>query len=168
MSLFGSPDVPTTTIPQKSLSVLFGDDSSVPGLKPSMFNEDKESSHEQWKFPVSDQSQRKELMMNLQPSWPIPEYNEIFNTMSKDSDDLIVREEVLKVLDCSGLNSDQKLLILKIIYHESETTRLTRNEFNVLLALIGLAQDYEDISLEKIYEKRQRECISDKLWTEIA
>lgn len=62
---------------------------------------------------------------------------------------------VTKVLGAGNLGTDDQSRITSIISSGGQLSDLSRNEFNVLLALIGLAQEREDITLDSVDERRR-------------
>lgn len=64
---------------------------------------------------------------------------------------------VREILSSSGLTaSDQgKILNLVVSSHHESSGGLGRAEFNVLLALVGLAQEGEDLSFDAVDDRRK-------------
>ena len=110
------------------------------------------------------QSQERvaELLRNLLPASDVPDkYIELFDDVAKDDSrgGKITAAGVARTLNASGLGADQQGRIMSIIAPAggSGDSDLGRNEFNALLALIGLAQEGEPLSLDGVDERRRSE-----------
>lgn len=162
MSLFGtSPDETSpaahAAAASKSRLSLFDDEPSpAPANKSSLFAEDDEPS---WGMPTPKKQGRAELLRNLLPASDVPEsYIDTFDNMLKAGDDAggkVNPAGVAKVLSAAMLSADDQSRIMNIIAPTGRLTDLGRNEFNVLLALIGLAQEGEDVTLDGVDERRR-------------
>ncbi|QSZ37341.1 hypothetical protein DSL72_009439 [Monilinia vaccinii-corymbosi] len=166
MSLFGEIDEPVAaTNPPKSRLSLFDDEpSSTPGSKSSLFADDDDvSGGSPWNAPVPKKASRGDLLKTLLPTSDVPEsYIDIFDDMIKDgrvSNGKLGADEIEKLLLAARLSSDKISWILTIILNPGGEPRdLERNEVNVLLALIGLAQEEEDVhdvTLDGVDERRR-------------
>ncbi|CRK38361.1 hypothetical protein BN1708_020495, partial [Verticillium longisporum] len=62
---------------------------------------------------------------------------------------------VAKVFAAARLGADEQASIMAIIAPNGNDVAVGRNEFNVFLALIGLAQEGEAISLDGVDERRR-------------
>jgi sorting nexin-8 len=133
-----------------SKSSLFADDDNVPGMSP-------------WGLPTPKKAPRGELIKTLLPASDVPDsYIDLFDNVLKSGDSeggKINSSGVGKVLSAGNLSSDDQARILSLIATGGQVASLGRNEFNVLLALIGLAQEREDISLDGVDERRRSQCI---------
>jgi sorting nexin-8 len=69
---------------------------------------------------------------------------------------------VAKTLSAGNLGADEQSRIKSIITIGGQLSDIGRNEFNVLLALIGLAQEHEDITLDSVDERRRSELTTEK------
>ncbi|TQS38255.1 hypothetical protein Golomagni_01245 [Golovinomyces magnicellulatus] len=154
MSLFGtSPPGSVESAISKSQNSLFDDDFSIVTPVPKSFlfsGNDNISSQRQKK------SVRKKAMRNLPQLSLVPKrYDEIFLKKRKhDSiNDVIKVDAIINVLAESRLFPQDERLILQKIFQESQPSDLTRNEFNVMLALIGLAQASEKITLDGVLQR---------------
>lgn len=158
MSLFGtSPteESPAATASKSRLS-LFDDESPAPGSKSSLFADDDASGDSPWAMPTPKKAGRGELIKKLLPASDVPEsYIDIYDNISRDDGSVggISASGVERVLKAAGLSSSDKSSIQSIVLSSDEG--LGRNEFNVLLALIGLAQENEDITLDSVDERRR-------------
>lgn len=168
MSLFGEPDEPVAAAnSSKSRLSLFDDEpSSTPGSKSSLFADDDDvSGGSPWSVPVPKKVAREDLLKTLLPTSDVPEsYIDIFDDMLKDGNDSngkLSGAGVEILISAAKLNPDKASRILKIISPDAELRDLERNEFNVLLALIGLAQEEEDVhdvTLDGVDERRRSQC----------
>lgn len=154
MSLFGD-DEPAA--PSKSRISLFDDESPAPGSKSSLFADDEPTSSP-WGLPTPKKASRRDLLKNLLPASDVPDsYIDIFDDLVKEGNSnggKLKPEDVGKVLSAGGVNAEQANKIMSIVA-PSGGAELNRNEFNVLLALIGLAQEFEDITLDGVDERRR-------------
>lgn len=167
MSLFGSsPDengTPAAT--SKSRISLFDDEPSpAPGSKSSLFDDDDASGGSPWGMPTPQKPSRGELVQNLLPASEVPDsYIDTFDNVLRGGDGAggkMSAAGVAKVLSASNLSDGDKSRIVSVVTKGGQVADLTRNEFNVLLALIGLAQEDEDVTLDGVDERRKSECIS--------
>lgn len=169
MSLFGDSDEPVgATIPSKSRLSLFDDEpSSTPGSKSSLFADDDDvSGGSPWGTSLPKKLDRGGLLKNLLPTSDVPEsYIDIFDDILKDGNESNGRLSgigVTKLLDAADLGPEKSSWIMKIISPNSQPQDLERNEVNVLLALIGLAQEEEDVhdvTLDGVDERRRSQCL---------
>ena len=168
MSLFGSsPDGPASTDPvtQPQSKSLF-DDEQVPvsTANQSLFadntDDDKNSP---WGLPTSKKPARGDLIRTLLPADEVPEsYIDAFDTILDSrhrSGSGISLEGVKAVLASSGVGSGEQEGILKLVTSSGNESELGRNEFNVLLALIGLGQEGEEVTLDSVDERRKSKLL---------
>jgi len=164
MSLFGEspPERPTSVAAAHSKS-LFGDD-SVPEARnttPSLFADNADDSP--WSLPTPKKAARKNLVKQLLPANEVPEsYIDAFDNLLNSGEGRgggISVPAVQKLLESSRLSSSDQERILSLVLPagKDSTTSLGRSEFNVVLALIGLGQEEEEISLDSVDERRKRE-----------
>lgn len=152
MSLFGDDEsLPAARV---SKSTLFDDDVPTPGSKSSLFADD-DNGPSPWGLPTPKKAGRGELIKNLLPASEVPDsYIDTFDSILKNGDGSggkISAAGVTKVLSAGKLSADDQSRIVSIV----SSGDLTRNEFNVLLALVGLAQEHEDITLDSVDERRK-------------
>ncbi|KAI9764897.1 MAG: Sorting nexin mvp1, partial [Candelina submexicana] len=164
MSLFGSsPEESSSHLPTQSHHSLF-DEEPTPagGSKSSLFTEaETGASDSPWGLPTPKKVPKGNLVKSLLATSDVPEmYIDAYETVLKSGDTIGAGASltgVKKVLGGSGLSSDDQAKILEIIVPggEETPTGIGRSEFNVLLALIGLAQEEEDITLDGVDERRK-------------
>lgn len=165
MSLFGtSPDEASPAPISKSRLSLFDDEPSpAPGSKSSLFaDDDNASGASPWGLPTPKKAARGELVKNLLPAGEVPDsYIDNFDNLLKSGDGFggkLTAAGVTKVLSSSKIGPSEQSRIVSIITSGGQLSDITRNEFNVLLALIGLAQEHEDITLDGVDERRRSQC----------
>lgn len=164
MSLFGSS--PTESSAAKPSS-LFDDQptSGAAASQSSLFADDGNvNASSPWALPTPKKSSRSDLVKTLLPaSDTVPEsYIDIYDgmlTSGYKSGTGVSLTGVSKVLEASGLGPDIQSSILNLILPRGaeSSAGVGRNEFNVLLALIGLAQENEEATLDGVDERRASE-----------
>ncbi|KAL9105757.1 MAG: hypothetical protein Q9227_009105 [Pyrenula ochraceoflavens] len=161
MSLFGtSPTGESTPSLNANSKSLFGDDvTPAPTTSSSLFADDTEASP--WSMPTPKKSARRELVKNLLPGTDVPEnYVDAFDIVL-DTDRVgsgISLTGVKNILGSSELSAaDQATILNTVIPGGQETANgLGRGEFNVLLALIGLGQEGDEITLDGVDDRRRK------------
>ena len=160
MSLFGSSppssrqtksslfdEEPTS----KSGSGLFADDSNTGSSSP-------------WDFPSPKKSARKNLVKSLLQNTEVPEtYIDTYDSLISSgsiSDNGVSLDGVKGLLSRSNIGAGDQAKILEIVGQNEQG--LGRSEFNVVLALVGLAQEGEELSLDAVDERRKSESASYK------
>lgn len=176
MSLFGtSPPEEAPSTPNKGQarggSGLFDDDApsskhkkSASGRGSGLFADDDgaggASEDSPWDMPTPRKQQsRADLIKKLLLSGDAPEsYIEVFETVVREdgAGGRVSASGIAKVFAMARLEADHQAKIMGIIApgNASDVT-LGRNEFNVLLALIGLAQEGDSVSLDGVDERRR-------------
>jgi sorting nexin-8 len=171
MSLFGtSPDDSGAgALAAKSRSSLFDDEpTQAPGSKSSLFaDDDNVPGMSPWSLPTPKKASRGELVKTLLPASEVPDsYVDLFDNVLKGGDSeggKISSSGVNKVLSAGNLSGNDQARILSVIAPGGQVTSLGRSEFNVLLALIGLAQEHEEISLDGVDERRRSQFLLDTI-----
>jgi sorting nexin-8 len=165
MSLFGTPpdESPAAAAASKSRLSLFNDEPSPgPGSKSSLFDDDNIPGSSPWGMPTPKKAPRGELIKSLLSATDVPDsYVDIFDNILKEGDGFggkITAAGVTKVLSAGKLGADDQSRIVSLISSGGQLSDLDRNEFNVLLALIGLAQENEDVTLDSVDERRRSQC----------
>lgn len=165
MSLFGtSPDDgPASNSARVSKSSLFADESPS-GAKSSgsaLFAEDGADTGSPWDMPVPKRAARHELVKTLLPASDVPDsYIDAYDTILASGIRVgsgVSLTGVREILSSSRLNATDQAKILNLVVSggQDNTNGLGRNEFNVLLALVGLGQEGEDITLDTVDERRK-------------
>lgn len=156
MSLFGSS--PTETAPLNNKS-LFGDEPARPTSTSSLFADDGGDSP--WSMPTPKKNARQNLVKNLLPATDVPDsyvdaYDAVLNSSEKTGVGIGL-SGVKRLLQSSNLNEQEQSKIQNFVIPggQESANGVGRSEFNVLLALIGLAQEGEDITLDGVDERRR-------------
>ncbi|OJD25426.1 hypothetical protein ACJ73_03203 [Blastomyces percursus] len=167
MSLFGSSpeDSPAPKANSTSLSKssLFSDQPALGATSSSsLFADDPHGDSSAWNSPNPKRAARHELVKMLLPASEVPEgYIDAYDAVLHLGDKLgagISVEGARKVLRDTGLSAGEQATILNMVVPGGRDlpNGLGRGEFNVLLALIGLAQEGEDLTFDTIDERRKR------------
>ncbi|KAJ5423324.1 hypothetical protein N7491_008540 [Penicillium cf. griseofulvum] len=164
MSLFGtSPEDPSAGDPSRSKSSLFADEPATGGS--SLFaDDDGGDSSSPWNAQnnTAKRTARRDLVRTLLPNTDVPEsyidaYDLILNTGDRVGSGIGLTS-VREILSSSGLTATDQSKILNLVAsgdHES-FSGFGRGEFNVLLALVGLAQEGEDLSFDAVDDRRKK------------
>ncbi|KAJ5020436.1 hypothetical protein J3E73DRAFT_411904 [Bipolaris maydis] len=150
MSLFGDDDSNTPPRPGQSSSLF--DDDPKPAGRPgnSLFADDLGDNDSPWAFPTPKKAGREALVRSLLPPTDVPDsYIDAFDALLDaghghgngislwDSRPRPIQDP----RDCAA--------------RRWKAAELGRNEFNVVFALIGLAQEHEDITLDSVDERKR-------------
>jgi sorting nexin-8 len=161
MSLFGEDDLPQRA---KQPSSLFDDDPKPAGKTGnSLFADDLDDTGDSpWAFPTPKKAGREALVKSLLPASDVPDsYIDAFDALldagNREGNGVSV-EGVKKLLGDSDIPGHAQAKILEIVLPSGGSSELGRNEFNVVFALIGLAQEHEDITLDSVDERKRSEC----------
>ena len=164
---------------------LFDDDGVSRANSDSLFNEDDdsrpgtgnpdshrtESATSPWDLPTPRKKKtRAELLRALLPSSDVPDYYiDAFDTSLKEDEEsaastgALSGHGVARVLAAAKLDADSQTTIMGVLAPGNTDgaagLSLGRNEFNVLLALIGLAQEGDVPSLDGVDERRRSEFL---------
>jgi sorting nexin-8 len=161
MSLFGDDD-DTPPRPRQSSSLF--DDDPKPAGRPgnSLFADDLGDNDSPWAFPTPKKAGREALVRSLLPASDVPDsYIDAFDALLDaghghgNGVSLVGVKQLLAESDIPG-HAQSK--ILEIVLPAGGADELGRNEFNVVFALIGLAQEHEDITLDSVDERKRSEC----------
>ncbi|KIW60620.1 hypothetical protein, variant [Exophiala xenobiotica] len=157
MSLFGSS--PTETAPLNSKS-LFGDESAQTPSASSLFAEDGGESP--WSMPTPKRNARQNLVKNLLPATDVPEYYvDAYDVVLNGSERTgvgVSLTAIRSIIQSSNLSEQEQHKIQNFVIPggQESANGVGRSEFNVLLALIGLGQEGEDITLDGVDERRRK------------
>ena len=166
MSLFGSsPDESSLSKPtQSSKPTLFGDEQAAGAVSNSSLFDDRNGNGDSpWSLPTPKKSGRGDLVKTLLPASDVPEsYTDAYDILLESGYGAeagsISLSGVKEMFEGCGLDGDEKNKILSIVAGGHEPSgNLTRGQFNVLLALIGLSQEKEDATLDGVDERRKSE-----------
>ena len=161
MSLFDNPDE-SSPLPKSSL---FDDGpSSAKKAGNNLFESGVgDSNSSPWSLPTPKKTSRAELLKTLLPSTDIPEaYIEIFDGLLSSgysSRNGTTIAGIRKLMADAKLSASDQKRVEDIVLPGGKEREggVERGEFNVALALIGLAQEGEDLSLDVVDERRRSE-----------
>lgn len=164
MSLFGDD---TETPPLNSISKsLFGEQITPAADSSSSLFAGDGGDASPWDMPTPKKAARKNLIKNLLPATEVPEsYVDAFDTLSNSNDKSgsgVGLTGVKNVLSSSGISAGNQESILNLIIPggQEPASGLGRSEFNVLLALVGLAQEGDEVTLDGVDDRRRSVLIS--------
>jgi sorting nexin-8 len=165
MSLFGTPPEDTLVAKSSSSRALFDDDQAHDARpQSSLFaDDDPAGGASPWSLPTPRKVAKGDLVKTLLPASDVPEgyvdaYDAALNAGDKTGAGLSLAG-VQTVLGTSGLSAGEREKILRIVVPGQEPAQgLGRGEFNVLLALIGLAQEGEEPTLDGVDDRRKSKC----------
>jgi sorting nexin-8 len=162
MSLFGSSpserQAPDASNFNQSQSSLFEDERAMTRSGTSALFEDDSAAPSPWDMPTPRKPQsRADILRNLIPSDSVPEsYIEVFDNVVRENGTggKVNVNGVTRTLAAARLGANDQTRILQLIAPKEGEATLDRGEFNVLLALIGLAQNEEAVTLDSVDERR--------------
>ena len=165
MSLFGtSPpsDAPAIlSSPMRASRSLFDEDAPAKESASSLFASDDPPGPggSPWDMPTPRKKQsRADLVRTLLPTADVPDsYIETFDTVVRDGGGggRINADAVAKVFAAARLDAEQQASVMALVAPGGGDVAIGRGEFNVLLALVGLAQEGESVSLDGVDERRK-------------
>lgn len=169
MSLFGSsPDNSSSSKPPAASEPksLF-DDEQNPGAasNSSLFDDQSGNGDSPWNMPTPKKSGKGDLVKTLLPASDVPEsyidaYDILLESGYREGAGLVSLSGAKKSLGGSGLNGEEQKRIFNIVTGGQEPAGgLTRNQYNVLLALTGLSQEKEEATLDGVDERRKSELL---------
>lgn len=128
----------------------------------TLFNDDEfggSGATSPWDMPTPRKQQsRADMLRRLLDGVDVPDtYIEAFDTAVQEdgSGGKVTSSGVAKTLAAAKLNADDQAQIMGILAPGGNLDPIGRDEFNVLLALIGLAQECEAVSLDGVDERRR-------------
>lgn len=162
MSLFGSSptDSPIANTNSNSKS-LFGEEPTPAATSTSSLFADDGADGSPWSMPTPKKAARRELVKTLLPATGVPEsYIDAYDAVLDSGDRVgsgVGLTGIKNILASAGLDPADQAKILNLVVPGGQETAngLGRSEFNVLLALIGLAQEGDDVTLDGVDERRR-------------
>lgn len=146
-------------------SSLFSDEPALGAASSSSLFADDHASDSPWNIPASKRTARHELVKTLLPATDVPEsyidaYDLLLNSGHKVGSGVGLTG-VRELLSSSGLNAADQAKVLDLVVpgQQENPNGLGRGEFNVLFALVGLAQEGEDLTLDAVDERRKSKSI---------
>lgn len=171
MSLFG--DSPTdngpalgSSPPRRGGGGLFDDEPASGRNSSNSLFDDGSGASSPWDMPTPRKQQsRTELIRNLLPASDVPEsYIETFDAVVREDgrEGHVTAAGIAKLFAVARLDADAQARIMALVAPGGGSdVLLSRNEFNVVLALVGLAQEGDIISLDGVDERRRSESDPD-------
>ena len=162
MSLFGSspPEAASQTRSnQKSSLFDEGPKSNVKGS--GLFDDDGETNGESpWGMPTPKKGSKGDVVKSLLPSTDVPEsYIEAFDALTNSEYSVgggrVNLSGIEKLLASTKLRQEEQQNVLKQVTRAKDVSNLSRGEFNVLFALIGLSLEGEEATLDSVDERRK-------------
>lgn len=160
MSLFGDDEnQPARTTAANNKSSLFDDGPGTPS-KPTSSSifadsgaEDQNQDDSPWGFtPSKKKNAGSSLIKNLLSDSDVPEsYIDAFDALQQGGS--VSRQECESLVRDCGIDSQDRQKIFGVLGQEE---KFARGEFNVLVALIGLAKEGEELGLDAVDERRTR------------
>ena len=158
MSLFGESPPPSTPAQSKDL---FGEQPAAAASASSLFAD--ESTDSPWSMPTP--KKQAGVVKSLLPATDVPEsyidaFDAILNADEKTGSGVSL-SGVKNILKSSNIDSDHEDRILNFVMPGGQESGngLGRNEFNVLLAMIGLTQEGEEATLDGVDERRRSKYV---------
>ncbi|KAI4716594.1 hypothetical protein E4T48_07191 [Aureobasidium sp. EXF-10727] len=169
MSLFGESPPPTPAARQNKSSLF--DDDDQPAARSTSANSglfaeanDADDGQSPWDFPAPKKGnstrQRGDLIKTLLPPSDVPEsYVNLFDALLSQSTAQggVTLHQIKSLLSESSIGQPEQSKILELISatNADDSRVLGRGEVNVVLALIGLAQEGEELGLDAVDERRR-------------
>lgn len=158
MSLFGDDDARPR--PKQQSSSLFDDDPKPTGN--SLFADEFAGDESPWSFPTPKKAGRGSLLKSLLPASAVPDayidaYDRLLESGERAGSGISIAE-AKKLLGSAQLLEERESKIWNVVSQpDQESAGLGRNEFNVLYALLGLAQegyDASELTLDSVDERK--------------
>lgn len=164
MSLFGSsPPESGLSESANRKSSLFDDDHKA-GAKSGtgLFDDETMDGESPWSMPTPKKAARGDLVKSLLPATSVPEnYVDAFDVLSNSDYQAdggqVNMEGIRKLLESTRISPDVQTKILNQVTANKTPSSLGRNEFNVLLALVGLVLEGEEATLDSVDERKKSE-----------
>ncbi len=140
---------------------MFDDDNAAAAGNSSIFEDGDGSGPSPWEMPTPKKPAKGDMVKTLLPATSVPEsYIDAFDTILdsgyKTGAGSITLAGAKKLFEGSGVSADEQARIINIVTGGQESSHgLGRNAFNVLVALIGLAQEHDETTLDGVDERRR-------------
>lgn len=163
---FGTKSTTTSTASKSQSRSLFDDDAPAAATKSasSLFVDDDDGANDSpWGMPTPKKGgNRSAMVKGLLPPSAVPEsYVDAFDAIlnaGERSGSKVSAAGVQKVLQGSNLPPGEVTRLLGLVAPGASAASpvdLDRAEFNVLLALVGLAQEGDEATLDSVDERRK-------------
>lgn len=150
MSLFGTS--PEEQASDRARSSLFDDSTTAPAAGSALFNDDDAGDSSPWGMPTPKKASTGSLISRLLAGANIPDqYIDVFDAVSQGNG--VDVGGMSRVMTSAKLGPDEQMTILEIMGKVGRN--LGRDEFNVFMALVGLAQEGDDLDLDGVDERRK-------------
>lgn len=163
MSLFGEDDDFAPRPKANKSSGLFEDETANRSSN-SLFADDDTNgatSNSPWAMPTPKKGARDSLVKNLLRDVEVPEsYVDAFDKLVESGNTAsggVSVQGVQTLISEAILSTSAKGHILSLIgVADNQSKGVGRGEFNVLMALVGLAQEEEEVTLDSVDERRRK------------
>lgn len=162
MSLFGSSPPEETSQPTRSgKSQSLFEDEHTADVNSSIFDDGDGNAPSPWDMPTPKKSAKGNPVKTLLPATDVPEsYVDAFDVLLESGygagAGAVTVAGAKKLFEGSGVDSNEQSNIINMVTGGQElASGLGRSEFNVLLALVGLAQEHDEASLDGVDERRR-------------
>ncbi|MDI1489291.1 MAG: Sorting nexin mvp1 [Ramalina farinacea] len=159
MSLFGSsPDDPSPAANASSQqkSSLFADEAPKAKASGGLFNDESANGESPWDMPSSKRASKGDPAKTLLPSPDVPEsYIDAYDLLNASEGGNVNLTAARKLVGGSSIAPQDAEQILNLVSGGHKNPNLGRNEFNLLLALVGLAEEGDELSLDTVDERRK-------------
>ena len=164
MSLFGSPPedsgLTSANARPEQKSSLFDDEAPATKSSGGLFNDESRSEPSPWSMPNSKRTSRGDMVKTLLQDANVPEsYVDAYDVLStsehKTAGGRIRIQGTRETLQKSIKARAERDKISGLVSGSSGDLEIGRGEFFVLLALIGLAQEGDEVSLDAVDERRK-------------
>ena len=161
--MFGSspPEEPSQSTRSGKSQSLFDDDRPAGAANSSLFDDGDGNGPSPWDMPTPKKSTKADMVKTLLPATSVPEgYIDAFDVVLEAGFEAgassITLAGARRLFESSGLHVDEQARIVNLVTGGQEPSGgLGRSEFNVLVALIGLAQEREELTLDGVDERRR-------------
>ncbi|KAF1999884.1 hypothetical protein P154DRAFT_522963 [Amniculicola lignicola CBS 123094] len=159
MSLFGDDDFQPSRRQQQSSSLFDDDHKPAARAGNSLFADDIPGDDSPWGFPTPKKAARGSLVKSLLPASVVPDaYIDAYDALleSDRAGNGVSVEAVVRVVESAALGDHVKGKIEEIVgLKGGRVDGVSREEFNVALALVGLAEQGEDITLDSVDDHKK-------------
>jgi len=145
-------------------SILFADDDAPKPTRTtsSLFAEEDNSAGSPWALPTPKKAGRAALVSSLLATTAVPDaYTAAYDALAaKGHGDgaAVSVASVQALVAASGVANDDQARILELVLPARRASAsVGRSEFHVVFALLGLAQEGEELTLDGVDERKQRE-----------
>ncbi|KAG5913515.1 hypothetical protein E4U53_004846 [Claviceps sorghi] len=121
----------------------------------------RDSAESPWDMPAPRRRKsRRDMVRSLLPAADVPEsYVDVFDAVDREGagDGRVRAAAIAKLFANAGVDGPDQMHIMGLLAPgvESDHVSLGQDEFNVLLAMVALAQEGEVVSLDAVDERRR-------------